>query len=90
MLQQKGIENYVGQAGAQRWWTFPLENCPWERMLTHAVHERHAGPVLGAQHSTIRPTDFRYFDDPRTWSDPETLPFQPDCVAGNGESACSQ
>ena len=90
VLQQKGIENYVGQAGAQRWWTFPLENCPWERMLTHAVHERHAGPVLGAQHSTIRPTDFRYFDDPRTWSDPETLPFQPDCVAGNGESACSQ
>ena len=90
VLQQKGIENYVAQAGPQRWWTFPLENCPWERMLTHAVHERRAGPVLGAQHSTIRPTDFRYFDDPRTWTDPETLPFQPDRVAGNGESACSQ
>ena len=28
------------------------------------------GPVYGAQHSTVRPTDFRYFDDPRMINDP--------------------
>ncbi len=67
-----------------------MENCPWERMLCSAAHRMKAGPCLGAQHSTIRPTDFRYFDDPRTWTDPETRDFQPDLVAGNGESACSQ
>lgn len=89
-LQQQGLENYVQAAGPQRWYTFPMENCPWERMLTHAVHRMQAGPVYGAQHSTIRPTDFRYFDDPRTFANAETALFQPDLVAGNGESACSQ
>ena len=89
-LQQKGIENYVALSGRQRYWTFPLENCPWERMLTHAVHEAGAGTVYGAQHSTIRPTDFRYFDDPRTFSDPGTSAFQPDYVVGNGSAAVSQ
>lgn len=89
-LQQQGIENYVAQAGPQRWYTFPMENCPWERMLTFAVRKHNDGPVYGCQHSTIRPTDFRYFDDPRTWQDEETLAFQPDLVNGNGESACAQ
>lgn len=89
-LQQRGLENYVREAGPQAWYTFPMENCPWERMLTHAAHELGTGPVYGAQHSTIRPTDFRYFDDPRTWEDPATRLFQPDKIAGNGESACSQ
>ena len=59
-------------------------------MLTHAVHEAGAGTVYGAQHSTIRPTDFRYFDDPRTFSDPGTSAFQPDYVVGNGSAAVSQ
>lgn len=70
-LQQRGIDNYVKAAGPQRWFTFPLENCPWERMLTHAAHTTPGagGPVYGAQHSTIRPTDFRYFDDPVTFTD---------------------
>ncbi len=89
-LQEQGLRNYVRLAGPQRWYTFPMENCPWERMLTQAVHEAGAGPVYGAQHSTIRPTDFRYFDDPRTWTDPETRAWQPDLVAGNGASACGQ
>lgn len=89
-LQQQGIENFVAEAGPQAWYTFPMENCPWERMLTHAAHEQKTGPVFGAQHSTIRPTDFRYFDDKRTWEAPETNVFQPDKIAGNGESACSQ
>ena len=74
-------------------WTlsFPLENCPWERMLTVAMREAGAaatpcsepaaGPVIGAQHSTVRPTDFRYFDDPRTFTPPCDA-FQPDAVRG--------
>ena len=76
-------------AGPQRWTLFPLENCPWERMLTQTMHEAGNGPVIGAQHSTIRPTDFRYFDDPRTFTG-ELAAFQPDMVRGNGQSACSQ
>lgn len=89
-LMQQGMENYVREAGRQAWYTFPMENCPWERMLCHAAHEQDTGPIYGAQHSTIRPADFRYFDDPRTWENAETLAFQPDLIAGNGESACSQ
>ena len=48
-LQQRGIDNYVKAAGPQRWFTFPLENCPWERMLTHAAHTTPGagGPVYG-------------------------------------------
>ncbi|WP_299395833.1 TIGR04326 family surface carbohydrate biosynthesis protein [uncultured Desulfovibrio sp.] len=91
-LQQRGIANYVRRIGPQRWYTFPLENCPWERMLTHAAHTLRDknGPVLGAQHSTIRPTDFRYFDDPRTFRKETTRAFQPDRILANGRSALSQ
>lgn len=89
-LQEAGIRNYLEEVGPQRFVSFPLENCPWERMLVHHAHELHVGPVYGAQHSTIRPTDFRYFDDGRTWDSAETESFQPDAIAGNGESACTQ
>ncbi|MBO4300083.1 MAG: hypothetical protein J5861_00625, partial [Desulfovibrio sp.] len=88
-LQQQAFEHYAALAGPQRWTLFPLENCPWERMLTWAMHHAGNGKVVGAQHSTIRPTDLRYFDDPRTWTGEETL-FQPDSVCGNGQSACGQ
>ncbi len=89
-LQLRGIANYVRRIGPQRWHVFPLENCPWERMLTHAAHSENAGPVYGAQHSTIRPTDFRYFDDPRAFDDPATKAFQPDRILANGSSALTQ
>ena len=88
-LQQQAFRRYAAMTGQQRWTLFPLENCPWERMLTQAVHDAHNGPVIGAQHSTIRPTDFRYFDDPRTFEG-ELAAFQPDAVRGNGQSACAQ
>ena len=88
-LQQQAFKRYQSLAGPQRWTLFPLENCPWERMLTQAVHEAGNGPVIGAQHSTIRPTDFRFFDDPRTFTG-DLAAFQPDTVRGNGQSACSQ
>ncbi len=89
-LQNLGLASYVRLAGPQRWYVFPMENCPWERMVTHAVHQAGTGPVYGAQHSAIRPADFRYFDAPATWTDPETATFQPDLVIGNGASACAQ
>lgn len=88
-LQARGIDNYVRMTGEQRWTLFPLENCPWERMLTHAVHAAKAGPVYGVQHSTIRPTDFRYFDDARLFGD-DGVDFVPDAICGNGRSACEQ
>ena len=98
-LQQQAFDVYAKAAGPQRWTLFPLENCPWERMLTTSMREvgaattpcsePAAGPVIGAQHSTVRPTDFRYFDDPRTFEAPCDA-FQPDMVRGNGQSACEQ
>lgn len=122
-LQQRAFDVYAQAAGQQRWTLFPLENCPWERMLSHAMHcvapaqagdvpeattqeattqaaplqdarsgavaEAAPGAVVGAQHSTVRPTDFRYFDDPRTFEGPCAV-FQPDLVRGNGGSACRQ
>lgn len=93
-LQYRGIRNYIRLVGMQEWYAFPLENCPWERMLTHGAHEARnltgSGPVFGAQHSTIRPTDFRYFDDPRTFSTPDCNLFQPDVVCANGSGAAHQ
>lgn len=85
------FRRYCEMAGRQRWTLFALENCPWERMLTVAVRQVPGnGPVFGAQHSTLRPTDFRYFDDPRTFTYPDCAAFQPDIIAGNGAAACGQ
>lgn len=93
-LQYRGIRNYIRLAGMQEWYAFPLENCPWERMFTHGAHEARdlngSGPVYGAQHSTIRPTDFRYFDDPRTFVASDCDLFQPDKVCANGSGAGRQ
>lgn len=63
-LMREAFRRYAEWAGPQEWTTFPQENCPWERMLCQSMHDGDAGPVYGAQHSTVRPTDFRYFDDP--------------------------
>lgn len=89
-LQQRALRKYVRWAGPQRWTIFPMENCPWERMLTEAVHGAEHGPVYGTQHSTVRPTDFRYFDDARTFATADCLRFQPDRIFGNGRGACAE
>jgi surface carbohydrate biosynthesis protein (TIGR04326 family) len=89
-LQQRAFRRWAQHAGPMRWTLFPLENCPWERMLTHAAHAAGTGPVFGVQHSVIRPADFRYFDDPRAFSDPDCAAFQPDAIRGNGQSAYAQ
>lgn len=85
-LHREGMSAFVRWAGRQRWTIFPMENCPWERMLTHAVRAAGHGPVYGMQHSTVRPTDFRYFDDARTFTGADAM-FQPDKIYGNGQAA---
>lgn len=90
-LQNSAFKHYFRLAPSWRWILFPLENCPWERMLTQAARENDSdNPVYGAQHSIIRPTDFRYFDDPRTFSDPECSSFQPAIFGANGQSGLAQ
>lgn len=89
-LQNRAFKSYYNLAGRQRWNLFPLENCPWERMFTFHAGKKEAGPVYGAQHSIIRPTDFRYFDDPRTFTDKHFAPLQPERLGGNGCSALEQ
>ncbi|MBO4334742.1 MAG: hypothetical protein J5846_02765 [Desulfovibrio sp.] len=87
-LMALAFDRYVEETGPVAWTIFPLENCPWERMLTYAVKARQAGPVYGIQHSTIRPTDLRYFNDSRIFQD-SSVPT-PDLLCPNGQSAASQ
>ena len=89
-LHRRACIRYVEWCGAQKWTIFPMENCPWERMLTQAVHEAGTGPVYGTQHSTIRVADFRYFDDQRALHDAECRLFQPDRIYVNGRGALSE
>lgn len=86
-LMAVAFRRYVEWAGPQAWISFPQENCPWERMLAQAAHESGSGPVCGAQHSTVRPTDFRYFDDPRLIDDPSCRAAMPDLWLCNGTGA---
>lgn len=87
-IQRVGFRAYTRWAGTQRWTIFPMENCPWERMLTEAVHTAGHGVVYGTQHSTVRPTDFRYFDAPQAFVAEDCRLFQPDAIFGNGQGAC--
>lgn len=90
-LQNNAFKHYLKLSRAWRWILFPLENCPWERMLTQAARENtNDVPVYGAQHSIIRPTDFRYFDDPGTFTDSCCAAFQPDIFGANGQSGMEQ
>jgi surface carbohydrate biosynthesis protein (TIGR04326 family) len=86
-FQRQACIRYTEWCGTQKWTIFPMENCPWERMLTQAVHEAKAGPVYGTQHSTIRAADFRYFDDQRALHDEECRRFQPERIYANGRGA---
>ena len=87
-LMAQAFAHYVEEAGPMRWTIFPLENCPWERMLSYEIARRNYGPVYGVQHLTIRPTDLRYFDDPRIFAD--TSVPSPTLLCPNGKSAEEQ
>jgi surface carbohydrate biosynthesis protein (TIGR04326 family) len=89
-LQRRACIRYAQWRGFQEWTVFPMENCPWERMLTQALHEEKAGMVYGAQHSTVRPTDFRYFDDQRVFEAGDCRLFQPDRIFTNGRGALDE
>lgn len=86
-LMREAFRRYAEWSGPQDWTTFPQENCPWERMLCQSMHDTDAGPVYGAQHSTVRPTDFRYFDDPRMINDPACRRAMPELWLCNGTGA---
>lgn len=86
-LKRLAFRRYAERCAPQRWTIFPMENCPWEKMVAHAMHEHNRGPVYGTQHSTVRPADFRYFDDPRTFSDPQGCMAAPDSYHCNGTGA---
>ncbi len=90
LLQQKALQNYVQAVGKQQWTLFPQENCPWERMLISAVKKAQAGPIYGAQHSCVRPTDFRYFEDARFYTLEEVQSLLPDAFFVNGAMAFTQ
>lgn len=116
-LQAEACMRYVAWLGQPALALFPLENCPWERMLTHALRcatdkqppahstaAQQASPaaqptapnsntamcIIGVQHSTLRPTDWRYFDDPRFFTHPATQVLVPDKLVLNGEHAGQQ
>ena len=85
-LLDEALHTFSAQAGPQRLTLLPQENCPWERLLTYALrrHGTACGPVIGAQHATVRPADFRYVDDARTFTQADCRRFQPDVLALNG------
>ena len=116
-LQAEACMRYAAWLGQPALALFPLENCPWERMLTHALRcatgkqppahsaaAQQASPaaqptaqapsaalcIIGVQHSTLRPTDWRYFDDPRFFTHPATQVLVPDKLVLNGEHAGQQ
>ncbi len=86
-LQRRAMLGYVRWAGVQEYTLFPLENCPWERMLSEAIHYSGAGQVYGAQHSVIRATDFRYFEGPKLFNNAEVNIFLPHKILVNGHAA---
>lgn len=88
-LQNLAFRRFTKITGQTRWTLFPLENCPWERMLTEASHDQ-GNKAYGAQHSIIRPTDFRYFDDSGTFITPQCAAFQPDVIGANGDAGLTQ
>ncbi len=90
LLQQKSLQNYVQVMGAQAWTLFPQENCPWERMLISAVKKAQAGPIYGVQHSCVRPTDFRYFEDARFYALAKKHHLLPDAFLVNGDMAYAE
>lgn len=75
------------QPTRQEWTIFPMENHPWEKALTHAMHERGLGPVYGTQHSTVRATDLRYYEDPRAFREDDAATTLPDRICCNGSGA---
>lgn len=86
-LMRAAFRRYAAVCAPQEWTLLPMENHPWEKALAHAMHEARRGPVYGAQHSTVRPTDLRYYEDPRAFTEPDAAATLPDLMCCNGQGA---
>ncbi|EGY25580.1 hypothetical protein DA2_2188 [Desulfovibrio sp. A2] len=86
-LMRAAFRQYAAVCPPQEWTIFPMENHPWEKSLTHAMHEARRGPVYGTQHSTVRPTDLRYYEDARAFAEPDAAATLPDLLCCNGQGA---
>lgn len=86
-LMHEAFKGYAAWAEKRDFTVYVQENCPWERMLCQVLHDADAGKVYGMQHSTVRPTDLRYFDDPRLFVDPVFRASLPDKFLNNGTGA---
>lgn len=86
-LMRVAFRDMASRSIPQEWTIFPMENHPWEKALTHAMHERGLGPVYGTQHSTVRATDLRYFEDPRAFTEADASATLPDLMCCNGSGA---
>lgn len=86
-LMRAAFRQYAAVCAPQEWTIFPMENHPWEKSLTHAMHEARRGPVYGTQHSTVRPTDLRYYEDARAFAEPDAAATLPDLLCCNGQGA---
>lgn len=86
-LMRAAFRQYAAVCAPQEWTIFPMENHPWEKSLAHAMHEARRGPVYGTQHSTVRPTDLRYYEDARAFAEPDAAATLPDLLCCNGQGA---
>ncbi|NHZ47425.1 TIGR04326 family surface carbohydrate biosynthesis protein, partial [Nitratidesulfovibrio liaohensis] len=86
-LMRAAFRRYAAVCAPQEWTIFPMENHPWEKSLAHAMHEARRGPVYGTQHSTVRPTDLRYYEDARAFAEPDAAATLPDLMCCNGQGA---
>lgn len=86
-LHHEAFKGYAAWCGKQESTVFVQENCPWERMLCQAMHDAGNTRIFGMQHSTVRPTDFRYFEDPRQFTMPSLARALPDLWLNNGTGA---
>lgn len=86
-LHHQAFKGYAAWCGKQECTVYVQENCPWERMLCQTMHDTDNTNIYGMQHSTVRPTDFRYFDDPRQFSMQSLKRAQPEQWLNNGTAA---
>jgi surface carbohydrate biosynthesis protein (TIGR04326 family) len=87
-LQIAGFDEVAEQLPGGPWMLFLWENQPWELALMTAWRRKHAGRIIGAQHSALGSLDLRSFGDPRDLSAgvPVRRPA-PDLLAVNGSGA---
>ena len=83
-----GFDEIAARLPGGRWLLFVWENQPWELALVAAWRRRHAGRIIGAQHSALGGLDLRSFADPRDMRAPSPIRRPtPDLLVVNGSGA---